>query len=55
LAIDPIQIGQVFARGHVEQQWLLRFGADAQQHWRIGACANDGQVDVVMAHHQVQQ
>jgi len=55
LAVDPVQVGQVFAGGHVEQQRLLGLGADAEQYWRIGPCAEDGQVDVVVAHHQVQQ
>jgi len=55
LAVDPVQISQVFTGGHVEQQRLLGLGADAQKYRRIGACADDGQVDIVVAHHQVQQ
>ncbi|RMO63264.1 hypothetical protein ALQ38_05537 [Pseudomonas marginalis pv. marginalis] len=55
LAVDPVQVRQGVAGGHVQQQRLLRFGTDAQQHRRIRSCADDGQVDVVVAHHQVQQ
>jgi len=55
LAIDPVQIGQVLAGGHVEQQRLLGPGADAEEYRCIGPCADDGQVDIVVAHHQVQQ
>jgi len=53
--VHPVQVGQGLAGRYVEQQRLLGFCAHAEEHRRIGLGAHDGQVDIVVAHHQVQQ
>ncbi|EFQ65141.1 hypothetical protein PFWH6_0707 [Pseudomonas fluorescens WH6] len=54
-AVRPVQVSQGCAGGGVAQQRLLRFGTDAEQHRCVGLDAGDGQVNIVVAHHQVQQ
>jgi len=51
----PVEVTEGFPRGEVGQQRFLGFGADTEQHRVIGCGADDGQVEIVMAHHQVQQ
>ncbi len=55
ITVGPVEVTEGFPWGEVSEQRRLRLGPGAQQHAFVGGGADDGQVEVVMADHQVHQ